>query len=257
MASRDDYSVGWICVLPIEAAAAKAAFDRIHDSLPLDPNPGDNNDYILGSVNGHNVVVAYPNCSTSKKSSVAGVATQLHASFKCVQFNLSVGIAVGVPDTKEDIRLGDVVVGKTKAGWTDVVHDDTNGERAEDESAHDRASNQLSPLLLSATGKAETAAIFNESRMPQYVSEIVRKDPATFTRPGPEQDVIFEPSNKDTTIDSEADGYSHRSPDCIRPRQPQEIQEPIVHYRSINSGHHLVRDMATQDNLAHKRGNLY
>ena len=49
------------------------------------------------------------------------MATQLHASYTSDRFNLMVGIAGGVPDTKEDIRLGDVVVSKSTAGWPGVV----------------------------------------------------------------------------------------------------------------------------------------
>ena len=93
MASRDDYAVGWVCALPIEAAAAKAALDRVHDDLPPDRNSDDNNDYILGSLQGHNVVVAYPNSTVCGKTSLADVATQLHASYISVHFTLMVGIA--------------------------------------------------------------------------------------------------------------------------------------------------------------------
>ncbi|KAF4983619.1 hypothetical protein F66182_17058, partial [Fusarium sp. NRRL 66182] len=109
MAFYDDYSVGWICALPIEVQAAKATLDTIHDNLPSNRNPKDSNNYILGSLQGHNVVLAYPDFGEYGKTSVADVATQLHASFKSVQFNLTVGIAGGVPEMREDTRLGDIV----------------------------------------------------------------------------------------------------------------------------------------------------
>ena len=173
MASRKDYAVGWVCALPIEVAAAKAALDRVHGNLPLDQNSDDNNNYILGSLQGHNVVVAYPNSGMYVKTPVANVATQLHASYTFVRFNLMVGIVAGVPDTKEDVRLGDVVVSKSTAGRLGVVQDDVNGERTEDQFVRGRALDQPTPLLLTAMGKAETAAIFDESKMPQYISEIV------------------------------------------------------------------------------------
>lgn len=160
MASRDDYAVGWVCALPIEVAAAKATLDRVHDNLPPDWNSDDNNNYILGSLQGHNVVVAYPNSGGYGATSLADVATQLHASYPSVRFNLMVGIAGGVPDTKEDIRLGDVVVGKSAAGGPGVVEYDVNGERTEDQFARGGGLGQPTPLLLIAMGKAETAAIF-------------------------------------------------------------------------------------------------
>ncbi|KAF3399386.1 hypothetical protein DPV78_006841 [Talaromyces pinophilus] len=256
MASRDDYSVGWVCALPIEVEAAKATLDTIHDNLLPNRNLDDNNNYILGSLQGHNVVLAYPNFGEYGKTSVADVATQLHASFRSVQFNLMVGIAGGVPDTKEDIRLGDVVVSRSTAGHPGVVQCDVNGERAEDQSIRGRAFNQPAPLLLTAMGKAETAAIFGESKMRQYISEIVRKEPAIFTRPGPEHDVLFESNYDHTIIGSEENGCNYCNPDMIRPRQPRETQDPIVHYGLIASGHHLMRHGVTRDKWAHKQGVL-
>lgn len=258
MASRDDYLVGWVCALPVEVAAAKATLDSIHSGLPLDQNSDDSNNYILGSLQGHNVVLAYPNAGVYGEVSVTSVAAQLRASFKSVRFILMVGIAGGVPDTKEDIRLGDVVVSKSKAGWPGVVQYDMNGERAEDQDQLIRGKmlHQPTPLLLTAMGKAETAAIFDESQMPKYISEIVQKDSVTFAHPGTEQDVLFELDCEHTTIDSEEDGCNHCNPDRIRPRQPRETQDPIVHYGLIASGHDLIRHGATRDKLAHKQGAL-
>ncbi|PVH92326.1 hypothetical protein DM02DRAFT_605485 [Periconia macrospinosa] len=244
MASRDDYAVGWVCALPIEVAAAKAALDCVHDNLPPNRNSDGNNNYILGRLQGHNVVVAYPNSGECSKTSLADVATQLHASYTSIRFNLMVGIAGGVPDTKEDIRLGDVVVGKSTAGWPGVVQYGVKGERTE------------TPLLLAAMGKAETAAIFSESKMSQYISEIVQKDPVTFARPGPEEDVLLEPNYDHATIESQKRGCSHCDPGSVRSRQPRGIQEPIVHYGLIASSHHLTRHGATRDKFAHKHGVL-
>jgi len=256
MAYRDDYAVGWVCALPIEAAAAKATLDRVHDNLPPDRNSDDNNSYILGSVQGHNVVVAYPNSEMCGKTSMADVATQLHASYPSIRFNLLVGIAGGVPNTKDDIRLGDVVVSKSTAGWPGVVQFDVDEERPENQFVPGRAPDQPTPLLLAAMGKAETAAIFDESKMPRYISEIVQKDPVTFAHPGPEQDVLFEPSYDHSTIESEESGCSHCDPDRIRSRRPREVQDPIVHYGLIASSHLLTRHGATRDRFAQKHGIL-
>ncbi|KAJ4855810.1 ankyrin repeats (3 copies) domain-containing protein [Trichoderma breve] len=247
MASREDYLVGWVCALPVEVAAAKATLDHIHDNLPSSPehNLDDSNNYILGSLQGHNVVIAYPTSGVYGQVSVASVATQLLASFKSIRFTLMVGIAGGVPETKEDIRLGDVVY-------------DVNGEQVDDQNqlVRGRASDQPTPLLLTAMGKAETAAIFDESHMSKYISEIVQKDPVAFAHPGPGQDVLFEPDYHHTAIESEEDGCEHCNPDRIRPRQPRETQDPIVHYGLIVSGNSLIRHGATRDQLAQKQGAL-
>ncbi|EHK17755.1 uncharacterized protein TRIVIDRAFT_160757, partial [Trichoderma virens Gv29-8] len=258
MASRNDYLVGWVCALPVEVAAAKATLDHIHDNLPPDQNLDDSNNYILGSLQGHNVVLAYPNFGVYGEMSVASVATQLHASFKSVRFTLMVGIAGGVPNTKEDIRLGDVVVSKSTAGWPGVVQYDVDGEPVEDQNQliRSRTPDQPTPLLLTAIGKAETAAIFDESKMAQYISEIVQKDPVAFAHPGPEQDVLFEPDYDHTTIESEEEGCNSCNPDKMRSRQPRETQDPTVHYGLIASSQYRIRHGATRDKLVHKQGAL-
>ncbi|EFQ99444.1 hypothetical protein MGYG_08978 [Nannizzia gypsea CBS 118893] len=236
MASCNDYTVGWVCTLPIEVAAAKATLDRVYNNSPLNRNLDDNNSYVLGSLQGHNAVIAYPDTRACGKTSVADVTKQLHASYTSIQLNLMVGIARGVPDTKEDIRLGDVVVSKSTAGAPGVAQYDVDGgKRTEDWYIGSRGLDLPTPLLLTAMGKAETAAIFDESKMSQYISEIVQKDPVTFARPGPEQDTRLEPNYDHTTVESEGSGYSHCDPDRVRSQQHREAQGPVVHYGLIAS----------------------
>ena len=84
--------------------------DQKHDKLPQSPN--DHNVYILGSINGHNVVIA--SLPTTGNTSTATVVTQLRNTFRKVRFGLLVGIGGGVPTETADgnIHLGDVVVSK-------------------------------------------------------------------------------------------------------------------------------------------------
>jgi hypothetical protein len=53
---RDDYSVGWICALPVELKAARAMLDEQHQ-LPAQRDV-DNNSYTVGHIGIHNVVIA-------------------------------------------------------------------------------------------------------------------------------------------------------------------------------------------------------
>ena len=53
---REEYTVGWVCALPIELAAAQAMLDEKHESFQ--PDAGDTNIYTLGRVGEHNVVMA-------------------------------------------------------------------------------------------------------------------------------------------------------------------------------------------------------
>ncbi|KAK0730086.1 hypothetical protein B0H67DRAFT_596337 [Lasiosphaeris hirsuta] len=54
--SRSAYTVEWVCALPKEQTASMAIMDAIHPILPKPP--GDPNNYTLGSVGKHNIVIA-------------------------------------------------------------------------------------------------------------------------------------------------------------------------------------------------------
>jgi hypothetical protein len=45
---REEYTVGWVCALPIELAAAQEMLDEEHEDLEQDDN--DNNLYSLGRI---------------------------------------------------------------------------------------------------------------------------------------------------------------------------------------------------------------
>lgn len=45
--NHDDYTVGWICALPLEMAAAQVLLDEVHEDLPVQAN--DDNAYTLGA----------------------------------------------------------------------------------------------------------------------------------------------------------------------------------------------------------------
>ncbi|KAL3443482.1 nucleoside phosphorylase domain-containing protein [Aspergillus insuetus] len=103
------YTVGWICALPLEMAAAKAMLDERHEQLPQSSRDGNN--YALGEIFGHNIVIACLPFGQYGTETAATVSAQMWSTFPCIQFSLMVGVGGGVP-TDIDIRLGDVVVSK-------------------------------------------------------------------------------------------------------------------------------------------------
>jgi hypothetical protein len=52
----EDYTVGWVCALPIELAAAAEMLDEEHSDLSQGDN--DTDLYTLGRIGEHNVVIA-------------------------------------------------------------------------------------------------------------------------------------------------------------------------------------------------------
>jgi nucleoside phosphorylase len=120
--SHDDYTVAWICALPVEMAAAKCMLDEVHEDLPTPSH--DHNSYTLGRIGKHNVVIAgLPNGKYGNTSATT-VAMQLLASFDSIRVGLMVGIGGGVPNIDADIRLGDIVVSKPTGTYGGVVQYD-------------------------------------------------------------------------------------------------------------------------------------
>jgi hypothetical protein len=117
--SHDHYTVGWICALPLEMAAAKAMLDDIHADLPNHSN--DHKAYTLGRINTHNIVVVCLPSDVYCTTSVAVAATQIQSSFGSIRFGLMVSIERGM---LADIRLGDVVFSKTDKYFKGVVQYD-------------------------------------------------------------------------------------------------------------------------------------
>ncbi|QKX54520.1 uncharacterized protein TRUGW13939_01607 [Talaromyces rugulosus] len=113
--SHDDYTVAWICALPLEMTAATAMLDQVHDRLPQPES--DNNAYTLDCVYGHHVVIACLPSGVYGTTSAATAVAEMRSTFASLRFGLMVGIEGGVPG-KTDIRLGDVVISKpTNYSW--------------------------------------------------------------------------------------------------------------------------------------------
>lgn len=119
--SCDDYTVGWVCVLPDELTAAQEMLDEEHKDPVQKSN--DSNIYTLGCIGGHNVVLACLPAGQTGTNSAAAVAMQMKNTFPAIRFGLMVGIGGGVPG-KADIRLGDVVVSLPVNGHGGVVQYD-------------------------------------------------------------------------------------------------------------------------------------
>src|SRR5215469_2524700 len=119
---REEYSVGWVCALPIELAAAQVMLDEEHQHLGQDPN--DTNLYTLGRIGEHNVVIACLPAGQTGTNSAAAVAVQMKSKFMQLRFGLMVGIGGGVPRAESDIRLGDVVISQPNMQHGGVVQYD-------------------------------------------------------------------------------------------------------------------------------------
>lgn len=106
---HEDYGVAIICPLEVEMSAARYMLDEEH--ARLSSPVGDPNRYFCGRMSGHNVVIGYLPHGSQGVGAAATVAAHMKQTFPQATLRLLVGIGDGVPSDRNDVRLGDVVVG--------------------------------------------------------------------------------------------------------------------------------------------------
>lgn len=112
-----NFTIGWICVLQKEYRAALAILDETYDNVALARGEGDRNNYVLGRVGEHYIVINLPPSGWHGRIRASTIAHDMRSSFPRMRFVLIVGIAGGAPSPKEDVRLGDVVLGTQVVPW--------------------------------------------------------------------------------------------------------------------------------------------
>jgi nucleoside phosphorylase len=246
---RDEYTVGWVCALPVELAAAQEMLDEEHCDLERDPTDNDENLYALGSIGGHNVAIVCLPAGRIGNNPAASVATQMRATFKAIRFGLMVGIGGGVPSPASDIRLGDVVISQPHQAFPGVVQYDM-GKTLEDRFERTGSLNSPPNILLAAVAKVKANELRGRSQLSTYASKLERI--ASFKRTRAGRDVLFEAAyhhNGGPTCDL-------CSVDRQVERQPRESEEGdvVVHYGTIASGNQVMRSAAERDKVSAELG---
>jgi nucleoside phosphorylase len=186
---HEDYTVAWICALPLEAAAAKVVLDKTHPQLSQ--SAGDDNAYTLGDISGHNIVIACLPSGVYGTISAATVAANVRNTFPAIRFGLMVGIGGGVPSTNNDIRLGDVVVSKPTGVLGGVVQYDYGKTVASGVFQQTGMMNQPPQVLLNAIAQLHADEMLgNNQSIVEVISNVLNTNVRTkslFSRPADEQ----------------------------------------------------------------------
>ncbi|RFU72758.1 ankyrin repeat-containing [Trichoderma arundinaceum] len=247
-----DYTVAWICALPLELAAAEAMLDEIHPSLPA--KPSDDNAYILGKIFAHNVVIACLPSGVYGTTSATAVATQMRSTFKSIRFFLMVGIGGGAPGKNEDIRLGDVVVSKPTRDLGGVVQYDYGKAMSNGRFQRTGVLNKPPTILLTAISALQAAHMLRPNKISSLISDAVMRNPIiaqTFAHPGEDQDLLFDheydhPDSEDTCINCDQKR--------VVKRLSRARSDPLIHYGLIASGNQVVKDSRIRDELVQELG---
>ena len=244
---HQDYSVGWICALPTELAAAAAMLDERHDPLPQ--NPHDDINYNLGRIGNHNVVIACLPLGVSGTISAARVASTLSYTFPSIKFGLMVGVGGGAPSKRNDIRLGDVVVSKPSQDSGGVIQYDFGKTLQEGRFLRTGSLRRPPDVLLNAVSTLQARHLMGEPELTEYLQEIEIKYPKmqrTYTYQGTSNDTLFEPEYIHTTDEDTCLGCDPLK-EILRPSRSDTT--PIVHFGLIASANQEMRDAVTREAL--------
>jgi nucleoside phosphorylase len=241
-----DYTIGWVCALPIELAAARQMLDEEHCGLPLDSS--DPNSYMLGRIREHNVAIACLPAGQMGITSASAVALHMKSTFQSLRFGLLVGVGGGVPST--DVRLGDVVIGHPNKEHGGVVQYDFG--KSTPEGFQRTGSLNIAPeILLSALSTLQSNYHMGRSRFSDYLSTLVKRLP-NFSRDKAGRDVLF------------LENYDHVGGDTCEKcsedkqvqRRPRENQDVVIHYGTIASGNRVMRYATERDEVSEKLGGV-
>ncbi|KAN0085480.1 hypothetical protein V8E54_001947 [Elaphomyces granulatus] len=255
MRSTHDYTVAWVCALPLEMAAAKSMLDEIHPNLPNSSN--DQNTYVLGKIYAHNVVIACLPSGVYGTTSAAAVANQMLCTFRSIRFGLMVGIGGGVPTKEADIRLGDVVVSKPTEDFGGVVQYDFGRTVGQGIFKRTGTLNKPPQMLLTAIARLQADQMMTEtSRIPEFLSEMIAKYPemrARFTYHDQGQDRLFDAASDHHGLQNTCDTCDTSR---LMTRPVRDRHDPVVHYGLIASGNKVIKHGGTRDKLGQELGIL-
>lgn len=251
---HQDYTVAWLCALPLEMAAAEAMLDDKHPNLPTNPN--DDNTYILGRIYDHNIAIACLRSGVYGTTSAATLATQMQSTFQSIRFFLMVGTGGGAPSETADIRLGDVVVSHPTRDFGGVIQYDYGKTVSGGRFERTGVLNKPLPVLLTAVSRLKAAHMSTSSRISYLLSEMVAKQPImgkNFTYRGVDQDLLFDPEYDH--CDSE-NTCNNCDTGRLVTRPARARYDPVIHYGLIASGNQVVKHGCTRDKLARELGIL-
>ncbi|KAJ5665661.1 uncharacterized protein N7477_008109 [Penicillium maclennaniae] len=220
---------------------------RAAPQLPAKAN--DPNIYTLGSIYGHNIVIACLPSGVYGTTSAAIVASHITTTFSALRYSLVVGIGGGVPHpSTTDIRLGDIVVSKPTGTTGGVIQYDYGKTITNGRFHRTGCLNKPPAELLAALATLESDHILGQSAVPAHLAKIQARFPA-FASPGLQHDFLFDPLYPHIG-DSLDECQSMCDSGRLIPRSQRDLADPRVHYGLIASGNRVMRDAVTRDSIA-------
>lgn len=253
-----DYTVGCICALPEENASLQAFLDARHDG-PKYVSTNDNNDYTLGRIGKHNVVICALPSNQYGLTAAATVARDLAHSFPNIRIGLMVGIAGGAPNSRSDIRLGDVVVGVSSDGNPAVFQYDY-GKAVQDHGFQAAGFiNQPPQILLTAVSGLKAFYEIEGERLEESIKMALDRRPRMkqkYQRPDASTDRLYRSDFVHPDADLDCSQACGNNQSRLTNRKERDSDGPMIHYGLIASSNSLIKDALVRDGLTKKKGML-
>ncbi|KAF4633956.1 hypothetical protein G7Y89_g4154 [Cudoniella acicularis] len=245
------YTVGWLSALLTEFKAAQAMLDKRHNPLETVSNKNDKNDYVLGSIGKHNVVMV----CLAEYGVVRAAATvsTLLSSFVNIRLGVMVGIGGGIPSEDHDIRLGDIVVSMPTGEHGGVIQYDI-GKIEKDGFYRVHSLNKPDMQLRNVVNTLKTKHDL-EQQISNLKTEAFKPFPRwekEFKQPGT-SDRLFNAQYQHVGNNRTCDGCDEANLEVREDRADSTI--PEIHYGNIASGNSVIKNAEDRDRLA-KRDNV-
>lgn len=246
--SPPHYKVGFLCALLKELQAVRAMFDETLPDILIWRQPSNSEDfdtYYCGRIDHNHVVAACLPHGHVGPTQAAVLAARMTSVFPSLVLRFMVGIAGGLPDVRDDIRLGDVVIG------TSIIKYDVGKTVAEGEFKQTSCPHEAPKILSSILHGFNDRANEHGRILEAHIQEMKKARPDKrndWTYPEHERDVLFSPDyDHIDDIGNGACGLCDQTK-VIR-RTPREDHSPVVFNGRIGSADQVMRHGGSRDRL--------
>ncbi|KAL2816138.1 purine and uridine phosphorylase [Aspergillus granulosus] len=239
----DSYTVAWICALEEEYFCACRMLDEEFTGPEISED-NDDNTYCYGRIAKHYVVIGCLPAGRYGTNSAARVARDMVRTFPRLRFALLVGIGGGAPSTRNDIRLGDIVVSQPKDGFGGVIQYDL-GKLKDGQFQQTGQLNAPPEKLLGVI--PEVRRLYSDRRKPDRLAEHLQllDDMEDYRKPAVDRLYAANYSHVGGQNCNECDLHSL----VDRPKR-QHYRALHVHYGTIASGNTVLKDANARDTFA-------
>jgi nucleoside phosphorylase len=252
-----NYTVGWICAIPTEYDAAQAFLDEVHEG-PQYLSPHNNNQYILGRIGKHYIVIAVRPNGEYVTSPAASVVRDMLRSFPNIRVSLIVRISGGAPSIKHNIRLGDIVVSAPRGGNSSMFQYDFSKTMQDQRFRSTGFLNQSPPVLRMAVSELQAQYETEGHQLEKVINSILDKKPRLrkkYSRPDPSNDRLYQSMFTHPNNEADCTTVCSNNPSNLiqRPERTEEEDNPTIHYGLIASGNQVMKDASIRDALASEK----